>query len=314
MKKLLTILAMAISTVAMAEMSLGDARGKIGDAIRNPAVMAEIMKGLNATNQVAFLEAVNEAVSVMRASPEEKAAKFVELNEIALQNAQKGNLKALLAETFATVPPEYLTILNERFAADLFNRNADPTNPISDADFVRSAADAMAAISERVAGMEDAAVRDTFATLMFVRASEGTIPNLAETLIDASISDTAARDKAKSEWIPAATSPGIDQTYEPMLGDAGAEEAPAADQVVVAVSVPSTEGLSSLLSDLGSSDTAFSNNASGVGREGTTPETSGSSDSTDRVPLSDDPRAPWSPDSSRGRTEPDGYFGQRVRR
>ena len=56
--------------------------------------------------------------------------------------------KGVLAEVFATVPVEFLTDINERFATELFSRNANPeSKPISDAAFTELATNALAAVN-----------------------------------------------------------------------------------------------------------------------------------------------------------------------
>ena len=130
MKKLLMVVTMAMASVLFAQdktMSSADARGKIGDIISDPASMTSVMKQLAAADQASFLADVNAAISKMPGSPEEKTSKFVAVNSAALKGAQKGNLTTLVAEVFATVPPESLTAINEQFAAGMFNRAADPS-------------------------------------------------------------------------------------------------------------------------------------------------------------------------------------------
>ena len=255
MKKLMVIAAaMALTGAAMA-MTLQAAKGQIPGAVANPAKMAEIMKELSEDDQVEFLALVNAAIAEMNGSPSELAALYLAVNEAALKAHGAGNLQALLATTYATVPPEALTVLNEQLAKDLFNRSADPTKPVSDADFAALAKEAMKAIATRASDTDNAAVRTTFAMLMFVRASEGTPADLRNTLAE-TISDPAARDVALTEWVPTALGEqGNNASYDPMLGASDAEvttaEAPTADTVVPLIMADNQE-IVPLLADLAS--------------------------------------------------------------
>ena len=197
MKKLMVIGVAALVTMAMAQdktISYADASVQIAEAAESADTMASVMKQLSAADQVKFLSKVNAAIAKQPGSPTENAAKFLAVNSAALKSAKKDNLTALLAETFATVPPEALTVINERFAADLFNRSADPSKPLSDAQFEKVATDTMKAIQARDASADNAGVRDTFAALMFLRASNGTPADLADKLV-ANMTDANAITK-----------------------------------------------------------------------------------------------------------------------
>ncbi len=248
MKKLLMIVAaMALTGAAMA-MTLQAAKGQIPGVVANPAKMAEIMKDLTEDDQIEFLALVNAAIAELNGSANEISALYLAVNEAALRSHGKGNLQSLLATTFATVPPEHLTVLNERIAADLFNRNADPTRPVSDADFTALAREAMQTIAARASDTDEDAVRTTFAILMFVRASGGSPADLRQTLAE-SISDPAARQLALNEWIPPALGEnGREPTYDPMLGASDASlEVPDVDNVLV---IANSQEMVPLLSDL----------------------------------------------------------------
>lgn len=216
-KKVLAGMALATWAVFGQGLSLSDARAKIGDAIADPSVMAATAQQLAAEDQVKFLADVNEAVSKMPGSAEAKAAAYLDANRAALKVAAKGNLTAVLAETFATVSPEALTVLNESLAADLFNRSANPAVTYTDDQFVALATNALAVIAKRCAEADDGAVRTGFAILMFTRASNGSPKGLADMLADVLPEDS--RETARKEWFPAALAEGEDKSYDPMLGN-----------------------------------------------------------------------------------------------
>lgn len=243
MKKLLVggFAALLAAAVFAQEMSLADARSKIADVVGNTSGMGEIMKALSADNQAAYLAEVNAAIAASPASPDEKAVKFLAVNEAAMK-AQKGNLAALMAETYATVPPEALTVINERFAADLINRDADPANRMDDAKFTKVATDTMNTIQQRNAGNDNAGVRDTFAVLMFLRASNGSPADLRQTLVD-NLPDAETRDLAENEWI----SPALKGDYDPILGAADAGESP---DIVLVLRQSGPNMMAAMLADL----------------------------------------------------------------
>jgi hypothetical protein len=248
MKKFLTVVGACVALAATAQdkvVALAEARAGIGDVISKPAQMTVVMKRLSAADQTSFLAEVNSAIAKMPASNEEKTAKFLDVNAAALKGAKKGNLANLLAEVFATVPPESLTVVNERFAADLFNRSANPTRTISDAQFTDIAKNLFKKVQERNGTSDEAAVRNTFAILMLLRASNGTPQSLRDTLV-AEMTDAEARKLAQDEWISPAMGLGQDKTYDPMLGASDAGSAPSPE---VVLQLANAQSMQSLLAD-----------------------------------------------------------------
>ena len=235
MKKLLMVITMAMASALVAQdkpMSSADARGKIGDIIANPSTMTAVMKQLAAEDQAAFLADVNAAISKMPGSPEEKTSKFLEVNSAALKGAQKGNLTALVAEVFATVPPESLTAVNESFASVMFNRAADPSKTYTDDEYKKTSLALLEKVQERNATADNAGVRNTFAILMLIRASNGTPADLRDTLVGA-LKDEDTRNLAQNEWISPALGQGQEKSYDPMLGAADAGSQPNLDMMLV---------------------------------------------------------------------------------
>ena len=174
----------------------------------------------------------------MPGSAETKAAAYLTVNRAALKGAAKGNVLALLAEVFATVPPEALTVINERFAADLFNRAV-----YTDSQFTRIAESVMESVIGRTAKTVGADVRNVFAAIMLLRASNGTPADLASKLVAGLPEST--RKTALEEWIPAAM--GESRNYDLMLGAADAGEQPNYS-LVLQLATPQT--LDAMLADL----------------------------------------------------------------
>ena len=311
MKKLLMVATMAIASVLVAQdkmMSSADARGKIGDIISNPASMTSVMKQLAAADQASFLADVNAAIAKMPGSPEERTSKFVEVNSAALKGAKKGNLTALVAEVFATVPPESLTAINEQFAAGMFNRAADPSKTYTDDKYKETSLALLDKVQERNETADNAGVRNTFAILMLLRASNGTPADLRETLVGA-LKDEETRKLAQNEWISPALGQGQEKTYDPMLGAADAGNQPDLNMVLI---VPITSAGDALAADL-ASECSLSDASSSVTAllspvfddpnameiaDGVDPLSS--SASLSRLPRTMDPNAKYNPAYKRG--------------
>ena len=261
MKKILMMLSLAIAGAAVVQaqtaaeklaaddtpISLADARGKIDKAVESPAVMGELMSRLSADDQRQFLGDVNKAIADMPASLEEKTAKFLNINHVAMTSAKKGNATALLAEVFATVPPEALTVINERFAIDLMNRAANPNITYTDEQYTKLAVEAMEKINERTEETGNGSARSAFAILMFIRASNGTPADLADKLID-TLKHDDAKELARDEWIPAALGEdGKTMGYESLLASADAGRRPDFAYVLV---IAGPQYLESILEDI----------------------------------------------------------------
>lgn len=240
----LAVIALALNLNAQ-QLALSEARAKLGEAIADPSVMASIVQQLPAAEQRAYVAEANAAIAKMPGSPEAKAASFLDANRAALKGAQRGTVTDMLAEIFATASLESLTVINEQFASDVFNRTLNPSVTYTDEQFVKLAQDALAKISARNADVDDGAVRTGFAILMFVRASNGSPAGLADTL--AAALPENVRETAKTEWFPAALLPeGEGKSYDPMLGNL---EDPIPNGTVVC-RLAHAQSLNALLDDL----------------------------------------------------------------
>lgn len=303
MKRLIMMVTVALATAVFAQdktMSLADARGKIGDVVASPASMTEVIQQLSAADQKAYVAAVNEAISKMPGSANEKTAKYLAVNEAALKGAKKGNLTALVAEVFATVPTESLTVLNERFAKDLFSRSADPSKVYTDEQLLTISRNVMSAVRERTASSDDAEARNTFAILMMVRASEGTPANLKETLL-ADLKDDATRDRA-DKGIAAAMAE--DKSYDQILDGTNAGDEPSAE-IVLKLAGPQLQAalLSDLVSSSGFLKGGYTSSLNALVQHTTEPGLA-------QIPRTLDTRAKYNPLYQRG--ESTGYEGQII--
>lgn len=184
MKKLILLACVMALSVAQA-LSLAEARGKIGDCIASPKTMAATMKQLSAEDQIAFLADINEAIASMPGSEEQKAATFIAVNKSALTSAAKGNVTAMLAETFATVPVDMLPAISEALSSDLLNRNADPTRKYDDEKFTKIAETIMKKVAERVASADDGEKRAAIAAATMLKSAGEATPEMTAAIIGA---------------------------------------------------------------------------------------------------------------------------------
>ena len=259
MKKIVYAVTCAVSMVLAAEMPRSEWHAKVGDCAQDPALLKQTIGQLSAADQTAFLSEVNDAIAKMPGSDEVKAAKFLDANRAAVSGATASNRSAVLAEVFATVPPEYLTVINEDFASNLFNRNANASRTFTDQEYATLATNTMAVIVARCNSAEHSAVRAAFAALMFERASGGSPEGLREMLI--ATLPAGSREAARSEWMPAAMGEGREKTYDPMLGVSESGEEP---NHAAVVSLSSKEVGQALLADLQSSDSGASSVIAGA--------------------------------------------------
>ena len=258
------VFALAVSPlVAVADsMPRSEWHNLVSECAQNSQTLRDTMAKIAPAEQAAFLAEVNEAIAKMPGNDEVKGAMFYAANSAAVKSAAKGNLATVLAEVFATVPPEFLTDINERFAKELFSRTANPDRTYTDAEFETLAKNTMTAINARCEKEESAGVRETFAVLMFLRASNGTPANLSETLV-ATMPDAKNRELATNEWIKPAMGDGQEQTYDPMLGVAQAGEEP--DHAIVTSLTGSSDAMVGMLADLAAEGSPMATSAAKMG-------------------------------------------------
>lgn len=252
MTALVLMSALAVAQEASAKISLADARSQIDKVITSADQMKATMKKLSAEDQRAFLADVNKAISEMPGSTEEKTALFLSMNLAAVSSAAKGNSATLFAETFATVPPESLTVLSERFAVDLLSRTEGSNATINDAQYEKIAVETIGKVSDRCEETDNGSVRTTFAILTFLRASGGKPETLADSLMDI-LKHEDAKELAHSEWVPYALGlDGREKSYEPLLASADAGRRPDRDAVLT---IAGPQFATAVLMDLGGKST-----------------------------------------------------------
>ena len=115
------VLALAVFPLVAADvMPRSEWHNLVSECAQNAQTLRETMAKVSPADQDALLAEVNEAIAKMPGNDEVKGAMFYAANSAAVRSAAPGNLATVLAEVFATVPPEFLTDINERFQYLLF--------------------------------------------------------------------------------------------------------------------------------------------------------------------------------------------------
>ena len=300
-KTMMAMVAVAGAFLLSAEMPRSEWHAKVGDCAQDPNMLKETISQLSSADKTAFLAEVNAAIDKMPGSTDVKAARFLAANRAAVAGAGPADRADVLAEVYATVPPEALTIINEEFAKNEFSRPATMT----DSDYTNIVAQTMAKITQRTASAESGSVRAGFAGLMFIRAAGGAANATTEVVVSSLPPDV--QGDATNSWFPSALSgtPAYDSILAP--AQAGDEPNP---QVVLDIA-PSQQ-VDSMLGDLqsGKSDPGASPGTSVPGASNSSSASAPQNDSAaaaarDRV---QDPESPYYRGKDRG--EPSTYPGQ----
>jgi len=294
---------------ATKKVPIEEIRDKVAEVIKNPERMGEFTAQLSAADQNTFMIEVNKAVASMPGSNEARTAKFLVIEREALLAAEKGNLQPMVATMFSTVPLEALTVLADRYADDLFNRQADATKSFTDEQFTEIAASTVKEVSKKVEGLPDSAPRNVLAVYLFEKSSSWSIPDLEDRLLEIAISDPAIRSVAKNEWLPAAKGEGADR-FSAMLAYADAGRAPNVD---VTLKIAGPQMLTAMLNDLsmGVMDSngqqimpiTLGENPSEKGITTPGPAAAAAAAASEAKPLSANPLVPWNPQYSRSQVE-----------
>lgn len=230
-----------VANIVSAAMPRSEWHAKVGECALDPVMLKSTISQLSSADKPAFLAEVNEAISKMPGSAEVKTAQFLSANRAAVVGAGSSDRGTVLAEVFATVPPESLTVINEEFAKNEFSRPA----AMNDEQYTNVVSVAMAKIMQRCASAESGAVRAGFAGLMFVRAAGTASDSTLAVVVDALPQDSRA--DASGTWYPAALGKDQAPSYDPMLAASQAGEEP--DHATV-IAIYSPQIVESMLADL----------------------------------------------------------------
>ena len=302
MKKILmAMVAAAGAFLLSAEMPRSEWHAKVGDCAQDPNMLKETISQLSSADKTAFLSEVNAAIEKMPGSADVKAAKFLAANRAAVAGAGAADRADVLAEVYATVPPESLTIINEEFAKNEFARPAT----MSSGEYTNIVAQTMTKITQRTASAESGAVRAGFAGLMFIRAAGDAASAATEAVVSSLPPDV--QGDAKNSWFPSALAEN--PTYDPILAPAQAGDEP---NPQVVMDIAPSQQVDSMLGDLqsGRSDPGSS---PGVGIPGASNAASASAHQNDSIAAAardrvQDPESPYYKGKNRG--EPSTYPGQ----
>lgn len=177
---------------------------------------------------------------------------FLALNMVAVTSAQKGNSSTLFAEAFATIPPEVLPVVAERFASELLSREANPAVQITDAQYEKIAVNVMEKVNERCEETDNGSARAGFAIASFMMASGGTSETLMNSLVD-TLKNDDAKELAKSEWLPSALGlDGREKSFDALVASADANYRPDLAQILV---ISGPEYGTAVVADLGGKNT-----------------------------------------------------------
>jgi hypothetical protein len=240
-KKTLMVLSAIAALVVSAAIPRSEWHAKIGECALDPVVLKATVAQLSSADKTAFLAEINEAISKMPGSAEVKAAQFLAANRAAVAGAGSADRAAVLAEVFATVPPESLTVIIEEFSKSEFSRPAT----MDDSQYTNIVASAISKIVQRCSSSELGNVRSAMAGLMFVKSAGTAAEQTQNIVIDALPQDS--RSEASNSWYPAALGKDQAQSYDPILAAAQADEEPDHTAVIAITSAQVTE---SMLADL----------------------------------------------------------------
>ena len=301
----MAMIAAAGAFLLSAEMPRSEWHAKVGDCAQDPNMLKETISQLSSADKTAFLAEVNAAIDKMPGSADVKAAKFLAANRAAVAGAGAADRADVLAEVYATVPPEALTVINEEFAKNEFARPATMT----DDEYTNIVAQTMTKITQRTASAESGAVRAGFAGLMFIRAAGSATDATTDAVVSSLPSD--AQGDAKNSWFPSALSES--PSYDPILAPAQAGDEP---NPQVVLDIAPSQQVDSMLGDLQSGNTDPGETAGqGTGVPGsndpasaTDPQNNSLSGAPrDRV---ENPESPYYKGKNRGSQEPITYKWQ----
>lgn len=224
--------ALVASVLVAADTPRSEWLGKVGDCANSAETMTATISSVSAADQVSLVAEVNAALAKMPGSNEQRAAAFVQANVAAVkaamsQDREKHAGVKVIAEVFATVPPEYLPLVSEQLAKEALKRKG-----MENDRFMAVADKILKAVAARCDTAENGAVREAFAAVTMVKASGDTPTKEMVDAMLAPMGDAKARETAANEWMgPALGMNGAAQSYDPMLGAANAGDEP--DHAVV---------------------------------------------------------------------------------
>lgn len=141
---------------------------KIGASVMDESVLKETFSQVADDEKVEFVQRAMTAVSRMPVEPDRKAAAFVNTAVSCIQSATGDTRYHVIAEVFATVPVPFLPVVTE----ELSKRFNQEFNKLSDEAYEKIATSVVEIAAKRNERADDAAVRNTFVVLAFLRGTD----------------------------------------------------------------------------------------------------------------------------------------------
>lgn len=175
------------------------------------SVLTETFTQVAEGEKVEFVQRAMNAISRMPVEPERKAAAFVNTAVSCIQAAKGDTRYHVIAEVFATVPVPFLPVVTE----ELSKRFNQEFNKLSDEAYEEIATSVIEIAVKRNERADDAAVRNTFVALAFLR---GTTNKALEDKLLALMPDERT-NRLVAGWLPAA----LNGDYTSLLAAADVE-------------------------------------------------------------------------------------------
>lgn len=189
---------------------------KIGACVTDDALLRTTLAQVLPDERVEFTRRVLKAVRRLPVSPEEKAAVFVRASVACIASASGEMRYKVIAEVFADIPVEFLPTVTEELA----KRFDQEYNHLSDADYEKIAAAAIAVAVARNVQTDEPSVRNTFVMLAFLRGAKNR--DSLQTVLMGLMPDERMRSLVATWLGPALTQ----NNYDGLLAAANVEAVP----------------------------------------------------------------------------------------
>ena len=209
---------------------------QIGPSVAKQETLRETVAQIQDGDKVEFAQKAIKAAARLPGGPEEKSAALVRTAVGVIAGSKDEVKKQVIAEVFAGTPVDYLPAVTEELA----KRFDQEYNKLSNEQYEAIASDTLAMAVKRNAQTDEAAVRNTFVILAFLRGAKDT--SLQNKLIS-QLPDERQRNLA-ARWVPLA----LERNYEALLAAANYEPTTIREDTML--SLVGDSNLNALLADL----------------------------------------------------------------
>jgi len=187
---------------------------EVGKVAKEPKAIRDIMVQVSEGEKVEFTQRVLKAITRMPLSPEDKQKLLISASIECIRSTRIKNDERykIIAEIIAVVPVEFLPGV----IGDLSLRFDPQLNKLTDEQFKEMADKTIKLAVERNKATDDPTVRNTFAMLLFLKATIQPLTDNVQALLMTCLPDDASRDLAKGYIAEA-----LKGNYEPLLTAAG---------------------------------------------------------------------------------------------